>query len=255
MDPGSFAVKMIVLALGLVMSLAACVAAPASAASQSGLVQPKSWKAVLIAGDDQEPAFDNAVDSMAEKLVGFGVPRSSMTILKATAQKRQAATTGNIRAAFDRLDPTSPEGCFVFITSHGAPRRGLVIRRDNGFLGPRDLAMLLSGACRNRPTVVIASGCYSGSFAEGRSMPARNRVILTAARDDRSSFGCNANLRLTVFDECILDSLDRGSSWPTVMDRTRDCVAGAERMFRVGPPSDPQLSIGDGVRGLLAFPH
>ena len=103
--------------------------------------------------------------------------------------------------------------------------------------------------------MVIASGCYSGSFAEGRFMPARNRVILTAARDDRSSFGCNAHLRLTVFDRCILEGLDAGSSWPVVMDKARSCVRESERELHVGPPSAPQLSIGTSVRNLLAFPH
>lgn len=244
--------RLILLTLALGMLLIACNALPASAKSEPA--QPKGWKAVLIAGDDQEPAFDNAVDSMANKLAGFGVPRSNMTVLKATGHDQQAATTDNIKTAFERLNPTSTEGCFVFVTSHGAPGRGLVIKRDDRFLSPRDLGTLLDRACRDRPTVVIASGCYSGSFAEGRSMPARNRVILTAARDDRSSFGCNANLRFTVFDKCILDSLDRGSQWRAVMGRARNCVRENERTLHVGPPSAPQLSIGVDIRDLLVFP-
>ena len=241
--------------LALVLSVAACDAAPASATSPPALAQPTGWKAVLIAGDDHEPAFDNAVDRMAEKLAGFGVPRSNMTVLKATGRGRQAATIANIKAAFDSLEPAPSEGCFVFITSHGAPKRGLVIKRDDAFLGPPALGTLLNGACRNRPTVVIASGCSSGNFAEGRSMPARNRVILTAARDDRPSFGCNADLRFTVFDGCVLDGLDGGSRWPSVMDKTRNCVSEAERALHVGPPSAPQLSVGAAVRDLLAFPR
>jgi hypothetical protein len=246
--------RMPLLTVALGMLLVACNASSVLATSQPALAQPKGWKAVLIAGDDQEPAFDNAVDSMTDKLAGFGVPHANMTILKATGHGGQAATTDNIRAAFDRLDPASTEGCFVFITSHGAPRRGLYIKRDDDFLSPRDLGTLLDHACRERPTVVIASGCYSGSFSEGRSMPAGNRVILTAARDDRSSFGCNANLKFTVFDRCILDSLDRGSLWPAVMDRARKCVRDNEKALHVGPPSAPQLSVGVDVHDLLAFP-
>src|SRR5258708_5756515 len=116
--PTSFATRMTFRALALVIALVACNALPQSAKSEPILAQPEGWKVVLIAGDDQEPAFDNAVDSMAEKLAGFGVPRANMTILKATGHEQQAATAANITAAFDSLDPAPTDGCFVFITSH-----------------------------------------------------------------------------------------------------------------------------------------
>jgi hypothetical protein len=246
--------KTILLAIALVLSTDLSGSGSASAAAQPALRPPTGWKAILIAGDDKEPAFDNAVDSMSDKLAGFGVQRSNMTVLKADGQGPSAATKANIKGAFADLKPTPTEGCFIYVTAHGAPRRGLYIRSARSFLGPRDLAALLDSACKERPTVVIASGCYSGSFAEGPSMPAANRVILTAARDDRPSFGCNADLKFTVFDYCILNSLDRGSPWRAVMDAARDCVAGGEQMLRVGPPSAPQLSIGDAVGDLRVFP-
>jgi len=103
--------------------------------------------------------------------------------------------------------------------------------------------------------VVIASGCYSGSFAEGQALPGANRIILTAARDDRASFGCNVNLKFTVFDQCILDNLQRGIGWRMVMDRTRGCVAEHEKSMGMSPPSTPQLSIGAAVGNLQVFPR
>ena len=151
--------KTIFPAAALCMLLAACTA-PLATASHGPLPQPTGWKAVLIAGDDQEPAFDNAVDAMAGKLAELGVPRSNITILKAAARDRQAATEANVADAFAGLDPDSTEGCFVFVTSHGGPGRGLFMKRDRGFLSPGDLDHLLSRACAARPTVVIASGCF-----------------------------------------------------------------------------------------------
>ena len=176
-------------------------------------------------------------------------------LLKATATGRRAATIDNIRAAFAALRPAASDGCFVFVTSHGAPRRGLVLAREDGFLAPPELGALLAGACGAHPTVVIASGCFSGSFAEGRAMPAPNRVILTAARDDRPSFGCNADRKYTVFDGCVLANLEQGASWSTVMGRIRSCVTGSERALGIRSPSGPQLSIGPGAGKLLAFPR
>jgi hypothetical protein len=244
------------IALLLALMLAACGTSPPAdppPTAKAQPTQPAGWKAVLIAGDDKEPAFDNAIDSMAEKLKGFGVPGANIVELKATQRGPHEANAANIRGAFVGLNPAASDGCFVFITSHGARGRGLVMKRTGGFLTPGDLGTLLDGTCRGRPTVVIASGCFSGSFAEGTAMPAPNRTILTAARDDRPSFGCNASLHYTVFDRCILENLNRGMAWPAVMAKTRACVITGERQFRVDAPSEPQMYIGDAVPDLLTF--
>ena len=239
---------------GFFIALSTMITSLTWTASEAASMQPKGWKALLIAGDDQEPAFDNAVAAMAAKLASFGVPQANMIVLRATSLNGQAATTKNIKAAFARLDPAPSEGCFVFITSHGAPGQGLVIKRDRGYLSPGELGALLNAACAERPTAVIASGCYSGSFAEGPILPSRSRVILTAARDDRPSFGCNAERRFTVFDGCVLESLIRDLPWTAVMEKARSCVIDNERKLHVSPPSAPQISVGANVLDLRVFP-
>jgi hypothetical protein len=237
-------------ALPIAFLLAACAT---TNPPPNPLPQPTAWKAVLIAGDNSEPAFDNAVDAMAEKLGGYGLRPDDIAILKASATGSRTANAANIVNAFDALAPSQSEGCFVFITSHGGDGRGLVMRAAQSFLTPDDLNGLLSRHCEGRPTVVIASGCFSGIFAGGSSMPAANRTILTAARSDRTSFGCNASRHFTVFDECMLDNLDRGQAWPAVMERTRACVMRYENQASVSPPSEPQIYIGRNVQGELVF--
>jgi hypothetical protein len=249
-------------AAALLLLVAACASPPPTTAqrtppsipaSHDPLPQPTAWRAVLVAGDDQEPAFDNAVDAMARKLTELGVPRSHLVILKANGENEQEGTASNIAGGFDKLAPAAAtDGCFVFITSHGAPARGLVMKHARAFLSPANLDQLLAGPCQGRPTVVIASGCYSGSFAEG-VMPASNRVILTAARDDRPSFGCNASRKYTVFDQCILDSIVAGSRWWTVMENARTCIDANERALHVDAPSEPQTSFGAQVTDLLVL--
>jgi Peptidase C13 family len=240
--------KTILLAAALSVTLAACTSIHESA-SHGPLPQPTGWKAVLIAGDDQEPAFDNAVDAMAAKLARLGIARRDITILKATARGAQAATKENIVEAFANLTPGHGQGCFIFVTSHGGRDSGLVMTRAQAMLTPSDLDDLLRGPCEDKPTVVIASGCFSGIFAEGGSMPATNRVILTAARDDRTSFGCDAKRKYTVFDECVLGSIERGLPWQAVMDQARACVASDEQKLGV-MPSSPQIWIGGDVASL-----
>ena len=242
--------KSTLLAATVCLSLAACASSPKTAA-QVPLQQPTGWKAVLIAGDDAEPAFDNAVDAMARKLARDGVAVPNVTVLKATGQGQQAASKRNVVNAFANLDPAAGDGCFVFVTSHGAKDRGLIVKSANAMLTPADLDGFLGRPCEGKPTVVIASGCFSGSFAEG-PMPAANRVILTAARDDRTSFGCDAKRKYTVFDECILGSIERGLDWQAVMSKARACVSSNEQMLGV-VPSTPQISVGADVANLLVF--
>jgi hypothetical protein len=234
----------------LTTAIAIGLAAPRAAGADPA--QPAGWKALLIAGDYQEPAFDNAVDAMARKLASFGVPLANMTVLKSAADA-DVANRENIQAGFESLAAEPDEGCFLYFTSHGMRGKGLVMRRAQSVLSPRALGVLLDRFCGDRPTVVIASGCFSGIFAEGPLVPAVNRTILTAARDDRPSFGCNAHLEYTVFDHCILDSLERGIAWSVVMDRTRACVSGNEFDLRVAEPSEPQISVGSAVTDLRVF--
>jgi len=244
--------KKVLLALLLGISLAACEAPPDASARSAPLPQPSGWKAVLIAGDDHEPAFDNAVDAMAAKLASFGVPRASISVLKSSAYDDHGATLANIRRAFAELRPAPTEGCFVFVTSHGGEGRGLALVREGAFLSPAGLASLLNSSCGSRPTVVVASGCYAGTFTEGSVMPAANRVILAAARRDRPSFGCDAGLRYTVFDQCVLEGMERGITWLDLMDRARRCVTARERTM-ADRPSYPQLSIGAAATRLKVF--
>jgi hypothetical protein len=96
--------------------------------------------------------------------------------------------------------------------------------------------------------VAIVSGCYSGSFAQP-PMTRANRIVLTAARADRTSFGCGASETYTFFDQCLLTSLDRELGWRAVFDATRSCVAQRERSGGF-VPSDPQGWFGPAVADL-----
>jgi hypothetical protein len=80
-------------------------------------------------------------------------------------------------------------------------------------------------------------------------MTAPNRIILTAARADRSSFGCAADRTYTVYDACLLGALPHAASWRAVFAETKDCVQRRERQDNE-TPSLPQASFGAAVRHL-----
>jgi hypothetical protein len=80
-------------------------------------------------------------------------------------------------------------------------------------------------------------------------MHAANRVIITAARADRSSFGCQADRTYTVFDECLLGALPETGAWRGVYQASLGCVRRRERELGV-LPSQPQAFFGKAVRRL-----
>ncbi|HKU97538.1 MAG TPA: C13 family peptidase [Vineibacter sp.] len=224
-----------------------------SSPSPSGASQPTAWKVLLVAADDAQPVFSNAVDTLRERLMAFGLPASDISVLKADATARDAvADRRNLERQPERLAGPANAGCFVFITSHGYPRGGLVVARSRAVIGPGYLDQMLEKGCGDRPTVVVTSGCFSGVYTADRAMRRPNRVILTAARADLPSFGCGARERYTYYDRCFLESLRRGAPWQSIADGIGTCVATIER--RGGDPaSHPQVFIGSGVANLAAF--
>jgi len=210
------------------------------------------WQAVLVAGDNAQPVFDNAVEALARWLADRGVPAADIHRLSASETPRdpavEPATAKQILQRIASLRPLPGERCLIFITSHGQRGEGIWLARSGEHLGPASLARALSAGCAAAPTVVILSACYSGAFAVG-AMRARNRIILSAARADRPSFGCQADRTYTVFDECLLAALPRAPTWRAVKAASLRCVKARERRLSV-VPSQPQASFGAAVRDL-----
>ncbi|HTC18192.1 MAG TPA: C13 family peptidase, partial [Stellaceae bacterium] len=115
-------------------------------------------------------------------------------------------------------------------------------------LRPQELAQALDKGCGGVPTVVIVSGCFSGSFARA-PMTAPNRIVLTAARADRPSFGCAADRTYTDYDACLLGTLAHAATWRAVYEETKDCVSRREQQLHENP-SLPQAAFGSAMRNL-----
>jgi len=210
------------------------------------------WQAVLVAGDTAQPVFDNASRAVAAWLVEHGVAEADIHRLAASAGRRdravEPATLRRVLGRIAALRSGPGDGCFIFITSHGGRGLGIYLSREDEMLSPKALARALAQGCAGVPTVVVVSGCYSGSFAQ-LPMAASNRIVLTAARADRSSFGCAADRTYTEYDACLLGSLAHATSWQTVFDETKDCVS--RREHQLGETASlPQAAFGAAVRDL-----
>jgi peptidase C13-like protein len=241
------------LALFFAVIAALCTALWLAAAPVRGAAAAApQWQAVLVAGDDAQPVFDNAVETLARWLAGSGVPSGDIHRLSASPGARdpaaEPASAERILQRIAALRPPPGGGCLVFITSHGQQGRGIWLAYRGEYLEPASLAQALSAGCAAAPTVVILSSCYSGAFT-APEMRAPNRIILSAARADRTSFGCQADRTYTVFDECLLGALPRAPSWRAVYGASLGCVRAREKQLGV-LASQPQASFGAAVRDL-----
>ena len=239
--PGLLGLTLIVGALGWLG------AAPTGAAEASG-----TWQVVLAAGDDAQPVFDNATHEMNRRLAAAGIPADNIHRLSASARELAAgaepATAEVLLRRIADLPARPGDRCLIFLTSHGERGSGLWLARSNRALTPDELARALSRGCGAVPTVVIVSACYSGSFAGGK-MARSNRIVLTAARGDRPSFGCQAHRTYNFFDECLLGVLPQAATWRSLSDGADRCVRRMEHALGA-QPSEPQAYFGGTVAAL-----
>jgi peptidase C13-like protein len=142
---------------------------------------------------------------------------------------------------------------FIDISSHGAPQ---VLARKVGnkptdAMSSRELARKLSPLA-GHATIIVISACYSGSLIGDLRAP--DRIVITAARADRSSFGCAADSRHTLFGEAELHAFGQpGRSLHQVFAAMRDDVARMEARERYRP-SEPQISVGRDMIALYDAP-
>jgi hypothetical protein len=235
------------IATGLAVAILTISSANAASQGFSG------WAAVIISGDNEAAhvdksteAFDNARRDLGRALEHRGFSAANLAEFSVEPNRHPDTRPGparlvDIAAGLRRLANQAPDGCLVYLTSHGSPD-GAVLGEH--LLSPRALARLVGGACGRRPTIVVISACFSGVFVPALAGP--HRLILTAARRDRSSFGCGESDEYPFFDGCVLENLSASADFIDLAGRTRRCVAKRENFEHMSPPSEPQLS--DGAR-------
>jgi hypothetical protein len=216
-------------------------------------IPAKPIAAVLAAGDASIPAFDHAIDYLHDLLVARNVEDDHAALLSAQHQRppdEELSAQPTLEARLQATRPVPGGSCLVFLTSHGGPEHGVYLAASGSNLMPAELDHDLQIGCGEAPTVVIVSACYSGQFV-APPMTRPNRIILSAARPDRTSFGCGAGFSYTYFDECLIGALPDAVDWHEVYDRASGCVSQREGQIEA-EPSEPQAWFGEAVQGLRA---
>lgn len=223
------------------------------------------WAAVVVAGDFHaesgapSEAFDNARHDVTQALIKAGFDPAHIQAFSVRPQNYPGqnllpSTPALIDNSLISLAQQAKDGCLIYFSSHGAPTGIVVGQSEEGqavLLSPDALSKMVDEACGQRPTVVILSACFSGVFVPPLSDP--NRAVFTAARKDRTSFGCSESDHYPYYDDCILSSFAKVDDFAALAAAARDCVAAKEVATGMKPPSEPQISIGAGLRPMLPF--
>jgi hypothetical protein len=215
--------------------------------------QFEGWASAVIAADwrdsDGRPiaAFDNAQRDLTAAFQRAGFDPDVMVSVSLRPDVPDPVEAEDSLRRFAEAAERAPRGCLFYVTSHGSPE-GLVLGPE-ATLAPERLIPILRKICGDRPTVVVLSACFSGVFIDGLRGP--NRMVMTAARRDRSSFGCAADATYPYFDECVLDELKTASDFIALSRATTACVAAREQAEGLTPASEPQTAIGANMQLLL----
>ena len=214
---------------------------------------------IAFGGDGSENVFHNEV-GYAGRLFARRFDAEGHILLldnnPASLDTRPLATLTNLRLALaalaERMDPVE-DILLVYLTSHGSREHHLYVSLDPlplNQIGPEDLAEALQTSPSIRWKVLIVNACYSGGFID--SLRDDSTLVITAARSDRTSFGCGAESEITYFGKAFLaEALNETRSLPEAFEKARSTVEAWETRDREDPHSEPQIASSRSIEAKL----
>jgi hypothetical protein len=214
--------------------------------------------AVGFAGDGSEGVFRNEVEFLERLLPQrFGARDHFVPLVNSpgTTDTVPLATLANLRTALagigTRID-RDEDVVLLFLTSHGSADHELYVD-----LEPLPLVQVTPGDLRRalddagiRWRVVVVSACYSGGFIDALRSP--ETLVITAARADRTSFGCGSDSDITYFGRAFLtEALNRTTDFREAHALAAQRIGAWEREEK-RTPSEPQLWAGARIDAKLA---
>ncbi|MCB1629987.1 MAG: peptidase C13, partial [Xanthomonadales bacterium] len=186
----------------------------------------------------------------------FGTRGRSLALLNHpdSTERKPLATLSNLRLALQgvaqRMD-TEQDLLLLFLTSHGSDDHQLYV----DLLGlpldqiePNQLRAALDDS-GIRWRVLVVSACYSGGFIDALADP--RTLIITAAREDRSSFGCGPDSDFTYFGRAyFIHALNQTSDFQSAFKLAAEEIAEREaEEERLA--SEPQIRVGAEISAQL----
>jgi Peptidase C13 family len=214
---------------------------------------------VTFAGDGGEDVFRNEAEYAGQLFAGrFGATAHTVVLENNpdTLATRPLASWSNLEDTLDGLGKVmqpDQDILMLYVTSHGDQDHNLLVDMDPlplDQIGATDL----SGILAKHPfkwKVVVVNACYSGGFVSPLHGP--GTLVLTAARTDRSSFGCGSDSDITYFGRAwLVDALNHTPDFIAAFKQASGEIKQWEQQDKL-TASEPQIDTGTGIADQLAL--
>ena len=214
---------------------------------------------LAFGADGGEDVFRNEAEYASQLFAGrFGATTHTLVLENNpdTLSTHPLANWSNLEDALDGLAKVmhpDQDILMLYVTSHGDEEHNLLVDMDPlplDQIGAPDLASILA----KRPfkwKVLVVNACYSGGFVP--TLRAPGTLVLTAARADRSSFGCGSDSDITYFGKAwLVDALNRTPDFIDAFKQASGEIRQWEQQDKL-TASEPQINIGNGIADQLAL--
>lgn len=215
---------------------------------------------VGFAGFGEQQVFGKearfAHSALAQRLDLNGRSLQLINSPDADATAEPLATVSGLRRALagvaSRMN-VDEDVLILFLTSHGSEIGELSVNQGSlplEQLRPSVLRAALDEA-GIRWRIIVISACHAGTFIP--ALEDAQTLVATAARADRSSFGCTDDRELTYYGEALFrDALPASGGFMDAFERARKIVGEHEKAEKIKERSEPQVSLGQRMRAKVA---
>ncbi|WP_020208363.1 C13 family peptidase [Gilvimarinus chinensis] len=166
--------------------------------------------ALIGAGDGTQKVFSLESQTIAKTLQADRVSPGHLLMLSnypGTMDETALLTLSNLQHSIKALAEKmqSEDVLLLYLTSHGSAEHELSLEAPgHNFVDitPGDLSDALA-PLKDHAKILMISACYSGGFIEPLKAP--HHLIMTAARADRTSFGCGDADTMTYFGRAYFE--------------------------------------------------
>ncbi len=212
---------------------------------------------LAVAGGGTQEVFHREADFVRNEFDSmYGTRGHSLVLVnsRTTVGTLPMATLTSIREALAKIASTMDKQrdiLFVFMTSHGSANHELTLSLDGMSLPDLSASRLgeLIAATGIRWKVVVISACYAGGFVD--DLKDGTTLVMTAARRDRTSFGCADDNDFTYFGRAYFkESLPASQSFEQAFHKADTLI----REWEDKDAADERKSSAEAGKGAAAAP-
>lgn len=211
-----------------------------------------------IAGDGTQRVFGREIDFVHQQLQQrYDLHQHSLLLINDrermgdTVMASRTSIESALWALSQAMNPDE-DVLLLYFTSHGSETHDLMLDQEGLLLPdlPAQTLQQLLDQSGIRWQVVIVSACFSGGVVPLLQSP--DRLVMTSAAADRSSFGCSDDAELTYFGRALFEQAFPASvDWPVMFETAQHWIEQKESAEGV-KSSQPQLAVGDRILPQLA---